>query len=563
MSETTAPIAPATGVTTKTATTPMRTVIAASAAGTAFEWYDFFVFGSLLTIISKNFFAELGPTAGQIAALALFGVGFAFRPLGALIFGRVGDLLGRKAAFLICVSMMGGATFAIGLLPSYQQIGPIAPALLIFLRILQGTALGGQYGGAAIYVAEHASPGRRGLLTGFVQASAAFGLTAALAVIYVTRKSMGEGAFAAPDWTGGWRIPFFVSVGLVAISIWMRSKLAESPSFQRMKDAGEGTRAPFAESFGHWPNLKLVLIAFFALMSAQGAYWYTVFFYSDVFMEKFLKVEGDVANMLIMAAAIASAPLYVFFAWLSDKVGRKPVMWAGMTLGVLTLFPGFMLLSGAANPALQVASHRTPVTVVADPADCSLQFDVTGKAKFASSCDIAKSALANAGVAYANVAAQAGSLAVVKVGGAAVASVDGRGLAGPALKAATAKVTGGIAAALKQAGYPSKSDPAKRDLATMLAVLILFTVAATALYGPMAAALTELFPARVRYTALSLPYHLGTGWIGGFQPVMSFSIVVATGNIYAGLWYPVIFTAISVVACFYFLPETRGRSLEH
>src|SRR5579862_2763963 len=348
--------------------TAMRTVVAASCASTAFEWYDFFVFGSLLTIISKNFFVQLGPTAGQIAALALFGVGFAFRPLGALIFGRVGDRLGRKAAFLICVSMMGGATFAIGLLPSFQQIGPIAPALLITLRILQGTALGGQYGGAAIYVAEHAPADRRGYMTGWVQTSAAFGLVAALAVIFLTRRAVGEGAFSSPGWTGGWRIPFFVSVGLVAISIWMRSRLSESPSFQRMKDAGGATRAPYAEAFGRWPNLKLVLIAFFALMTAQGAYWYSVFFYSGVFLQTFLKVDADFTNLMILCAALLSAPLYVFFAWLSDKVGRKPVMWLGMTLGLVALFPGFMLLSSAANLALVQASRATPVVVAADPA---------------------------------------------------------------------------------------------------------------------------------------------------------------------------------------------------
>jgi MFS family permease len=517
--------------------TSMRTVIAASAAGTAFEWYDFFIFGSLLTIISKNFFAALGPTEGQIASLALFGVGFAFRPLGALIFGRVGDRLGRKSAFLICVSMMGGATFAIGLLPSYQQVGMAAPVLLILLRIIQGTALGGQYGGAAIYVAEHAAVDKRGWSTGWVQTSASFGLVAALTVIFITRRTVGEAAFAAPGWSGGWRIPFFVSVGLVAISIWMRTRLDESPAFARLKAAGEQTRAPFAEAFGHWPNLKLVLIAFFALMCAQGAYWYTVFFYADVFMEKFLKVEGDVANLLVLCAALVSAPLYVFFAWLSDKVGRKPVMLGGMILGVISLFPGFMLLSSAANPALAAAARATPVTVAADPADCTLQFDVTGKPHTVTSCDIAKAA-------------------------ARVPSVDGRGLAAPALKAAAAKVNGAIALALKTAGYPSRSDPAKRRFWTMLEVLVVFTIAATALYGPMAAALCELFPARVRYTALSLPYHLGTGWIGGFQPVVSFSIVVATGDIYAGLWYPVIFTAISVLACLIFMPETRGRSLD-
>jgi MFS family permease len=540
----------------------MRTVVVASAAGTAFEWYDFFIFGSLQAIIAKTFFAELDPIAGQIAALALFGVGFAFRPLGALIFGRVGDILGRKAAFLICVSMMGGATFAIGLLPSYQQIGPAAPVLLILLRILQGTALGGQYGGAAIYVAEHAPADRRGYMTGWVQTSAAFGLVAALTVIFLTRRAVGEAAFSSPGWTGGWRIPFFVSVGLVAISIWMRSRLSESPSFQRMKDAGESSRAPYAEAFGRWPNLRLVLIAFVALMSAQGAYWYTVFFYSGVFMQTFLKVDADFTNLMILCAALLSAPLYVFFAWLSDKVGRKPVMWLGMALGVVSLFPGFILLSSAANPALVQASRATPVVVSADPADCGSQFDLTGKPKAVSSCDIARTALANAGVSYTRVAAPAGAAAVVKVGGAAVPSAP-RGLSGPALKAAADQANRAIGVALAKAGYPAKSDPARRNVGLILAVLATFTVAATALYGPMAAALTELFPARVRYTALSLPYHLGTGWIGGFQPVASFSIVVATGDIYAGLWYPAIFTAISVVACLVFLPETRGQSLEH
>ena len=545
------------------ATTPMRTVVAASAAGTAFEWYDFFIFGSLQAIIAKTFFAQLDPIAGQIAALALFGVGFAFRPLGALIFGRVGDILGRKAAFLICVSMMGGATFAIGLLPSYQQVGPVAPLLLIALRIAQGTALGGQYGGAAIYVAEHAPVDRRGYMTGWVQTSAAFGLVAALTVIFLTRRAVGEAAFSSPGWSGGWRIPFFVSAGLVAISIWMRSRLSESPAFQRMKAAGDSSRAPYAEAFGRWSNLKLVLVAFFALMSAQGAYWYTVFFYSGVFMQTFLKVDADFTNLMILSAAVLSAPLYVFFAWLSDKVGRKPVMWLGMTLGVVALFPGFMLLSSAANPALVRASRATPVVVAADPADCTSQFDLTGKAKVVTSCDIAKAALANAGVNYASVTAPAGQAAVVKVGGVAVPSLDARGLSGPASKAAAEKATRAIAAALVKAGYPVKSDPAHRNVGLILAVLAVFTVAATALYGPMAAALTELFPARVRFTALSLPYHLGTGWIGGFQPVASFSIVVATGDIYAGLWYPAIFTAISVVACLVFLPETRGRSLEH
>ena len=541
----------------RTPLTAMRTVVAASCAGTAFEWYDFFIFGSLVQVISKNFFAELGATAGLIAALALFGVGFAFRPLGALIFGRIGDRLGRKAAFLITVTMMGGGTFAIGLLPTYAQAGILSPVLLIALRIVQGTALGGQYGGAAIYVAEYAPANRRGFLTGFVQTAAALGLIAALSVIYLTRTATGEAAFG--DW--GWRIPFFASAGLLAISIWMRLKLAESPAFQALKDAGEQSKAPFAEAFGRWSNLKLVLIAFFCLMSAQGAYWYTVFFYSQVFLEKFLKLDDAYAQLMIMLATIASAPCYVFFGWLSDKVGRKWVMWGGMTLGLITLFPGFALLSQAANPALVAAAHSTPVVVVADPHDCTSQFDPTGKIKFLSSCDIVRSALTNGGVGYTTEAAPPGSLARVKIGAAVVTSVDGADLPAPALKAETARVAGDLAAALTRAGYPSNADPAHRNGPLMLGVLMIFVISATALYGPMAAALVELFPTRVRYTALSFPYHLGTGWIGGFQPVASFSIVVATGNIYAGLWYPVIFTAISVVCAVLFLPETRGRAL--
>jgi len=536
----------------------MRTVVGASAAGTAFEWYDFFIFGNLVQIISKNFFAQLGPTAGLIASLALFGVGFAFRPLGALIFGGVGDRLGRKAAFLICVLMMGGATFLIGALPTSAQAGAIAPILLITLRIVQGIALGGQYGGAAIFVAEHSPPGRRGFYTGWVQTSAAFGLIAALAMIFVVRRAVGEADFAV--W--GWRIPFFASAILVAASIWMRMKLTESPAFKQMKASGEASSAPYAEAFGKWPNLKLVLIAFLCLMCAQGAFWYTVFFYAEVFMERFLKVEGDYGNLVVMVGAIVSAPAYVFFGWLSDRVGRKPVMWGGMTLGVIALFPAFMLFTQGANPALAGAARRTPVVVVADPADCSLQFDLTGKAKPVSSCDIAKSILAGGGISYRNLAGPAGAPAVVQIGAARVAAADGHGLAPDGLKAATASTASRISAALTQAGYPAKSDPDGRNTALVIGAFLVLVIAATALYGPMAAALAELFPCRIRYTALSLPYHVGAGWIGGFQPVASFSIVVVTGNIYAGLWYPAIFTAISVVACLVLFPETKGRRLD-
>ena len=535
----------------------MRTVVVASSAGTAFEWYDFFIFGTLATIISRNFFAGLNETAGLIAALALFGAGFAFRPLGALIFGRMGDRVGRKAAFLITVTLMGGATLAIGFLPTYEQAGLIGPALLIVLRILQGLALGGEYGGAAIYVAEHAPDNRRGEYTGWIQTSAAFGLIGALVVILITRRIVGEEAFA--DW--GWRLPFLVSAGLLAISIFMRLKLAESPSFARLKAAGEEAKAPFAEAFGQWGNLKLVLLALFAFMSAQGAVWYTAFFYTQIFLERFLKVEPATVNTLMICATLASAPLYVFFAWLSDRVGRKWVMWFGMTLALVAFFPGFNALTLAANPALAEAQAATPVVVVADPADCALQFDPVGRAQFVSACDIAKTSLANAGVSYDNLAAPPGTLAQVRVGETVVSSIDGAALAPDDLKAARAQVDGEIRAALAANGYPPQADPARTNLAAVFGILMIFVVAATALYGPMAATLVELFPTRVRYTAMSLPYHIGTGWVGGFVPFSAFAIVTATGNIYSGLWYPVIFTGVSVLVCL-FLPETKGKPLD-
>jgi len=538
--------------------TSMGVVVAASAAGTAFEWYDFFIFGSLTQIISKTFFAGLNDTAGYIAALALFGVGFAFRPIGALVFGRYGDQLGRKGAFLVTVSLMGAATFGIGLLPTYSQWGLAAPALLILMRVVQGFALGGEYGGAVIYVAEHSKAARRGWNTSWVQTSAAFGLFGALGVIWLSRLWLGEAAFAA--W--GWRIPFLVSMGLLAISIWMRLKLHESPAFTRMKDAGQASDAPYVEAFCRWKNLKLVLLAFFAMMSAQGAVWYASFFYVQVFMEKFLKVDPATINLLLMGLVAASAPLYVLFGWLSDRLGRKPVMLFGMSLALVFFFPGFHALERAANPALAAASARTPVIVIADPADCALQFDPVGKAAFVSACDIAKSFLANAGVAYANHAAAPGAPAQVRIGQTLVASASAKGLAKPAAKAVRAAVETRLKTALVAAGYPAKADPARLNLAVMFVVLMVFVVAATALFGPLASCLIELFPTRIRYTAMSLPYNIGTGWIGGFLPFVAFAIVAATGDIYAGLWYPVGFTALSVVATLLFLPETRGRPLD-
>ena len=540
----------------------LRTVVAASAAGTTFEWYDFFVFGSLTQVISKTFFSGLPETAGYIAALALFGAGFAFRPLGALVFGRIGDKTGRKGAFLITVVLMGGATFAIGLLPTYAQAGLIAPALLVLMRILQGFALGGEYGGAAIYVAEHAPANARGRSTSWVQTSAAFGLFGALLVILISRLVVGRlyGPEAFDAW--GWRIPFLFSAGLLAVSIWMRLKLSESPAFAKMKAEGAGSTAPYKEAFGQWKNLKVVLLALCAIMAAQGAVWYTAFFYTQTFLEKFLKVDPATINLLMMAATAVSAVLYVVFGWLSDTVGRKKVMLFGMTLMLAAYFPGFHMLTRTANPALAEAVARTPVVVVADPADCSLQFDPVGRASFTSSCDIAKSTLANAGVSYSNQAGPAGVPAQVKVGESVVVSTSAAGLPRDGVKAVRAQVEADIKAALAAAGYPAKADPERMNMPGVFGVLLVFTVAATALFGPLAAALVELFPTRIRYTAMSLPYHIGTGWIGGFVPFTAFAIVAATGDIYSGLWYPFAFTLLSVATCLLLLPETRGRPLD-
>ncbi len=535
----------------------MARVVIASSAGTAFEWYDFFIFGALATTISKVFFAGLDPTAALIAALGLFAAGFAFRPLGAIIFGVVGDRLGRKGAFLITVSLMGGATFAIGLLPTYASAGALAPALLIFLRILQGIALGGEYGGAAIYVAEHAPDDKRGAMTGWIQSSASFGLLAALLVILGTRTALGEDAFAA--W--GWRIPFLVSLLLLGISVWMRAKLAESPHFTKLKEEDNLSRAPLKEAFTTRDNLRRVLTAFFAIMCAQGAVWYCTFFYMQVFLGRSLGVPEPTVNLLLITMTLVSAPLYVLFGALSDRVGRKPVLVGGMLLGLLLYIPGFHLIAGAANPALAAAQRATPVVVATDPATCSVQFDPVGTARFSSACDIAKSLLVARGISYTTVRSADGSTQV-SAGTQRLAIPSGDALSGAELKALKTATGDRLKTALSAAGYPAGADPSAIDYPLLLLVLFGFVVAATALYGPQAAALVEMFPTRVRYTALSLPYHVGTGWVGGFLPVTSFALVAITGNIYASLWYPIFFTAVSVVVALIFLKETRGRPLD-
>jgi MFS family permease len=535
----------------------MARVIIASSAGTAFEWYDFFIFGSLAPVISKVFFAGLEPTPALIAALGLFAAGFAFRPLGALIFGVIGDRLGRKGAFLVTVSLMGAATFLIGLLPTYAQAGTTGPALLIILRVLQGIALGGEYGGAAIYVAEHAPNNKRGASTGWIQSSASFGLLAALLIIVATRTSLGEEAFLA--W--GWRVPFLMSAVLLIISVWMRARLAESPHFAKLREEGEITKAPLREAFGKWRNLRRVLIAFFGIMCAQGAVWYFTFFYMQVFLERSLGLPSQTKDLLLIVMTVVSAPLYVYFGWLSDRVGRKPVMVGGMLLALLMYFPASHWIANAANPALIEAQDNTPIFVVTNPATCSVQFDPVGTAKFDSACDIAKSILVTKGISFKTRATDEPKTSVI-VGTETIAIPDGTGLGGPELKALKAKTADAIGAELALAAYPKSADPAHANITLLIIILLAFVVAATALYGPQAAALVEMFPTRVRYTAMSLPYHVGTGWVGGFLPVTSFALVAITGNIFEGLWYAVVFTGISVVVSLLFLKETAGRRLE-
>ena len=535
----------------------MARVVIASSAGTAFEWYDFFIFGSLAPVISKVFFAGLDPTPALIAALALFAAGFAFRPLGALIFGVVGDRLGRKGAFLITVTLMGASTFLIGFIPTYAQAGTTGPTLLIILRILQGIALGGEYGGAAIYVAEHSPAAKRGASTGWIQSTASFGLLAALMVIVATRTAIGEDAFAI--W--GWRVPFLVSAVLLVISVYMRAKLAESPEFARIRAEGDIAKAPLREAFGKWKNLRRVLIAFFGIMCAQGAVWYFTFFYMQVFLEKSLGLPSQTKDLLLIVMTVVSAPLYVYFGWLSDRLGRKPVMVGGMALALVMYFPASHWIADAANPQLIEAQQSTPIFVDTNPNTCSVQFDPLGTAKFVSACDIAKSTLVTKGINFMTRRSSDGRTYVI-VGTERIAISGGEALSGAALKTLKAKTADTISAELQAAGYPKSADPKRANMTLLIIILLAFVVAATALYGPQAAALVEMFPTRVRYTAMSFPYHVGTGWVGGFLPVTSFALVAITGNIFSGLWYAVLFTGISVIVSLLFLKETAGRRLQ-
>ena len=530
-----------------------RKVIFASSLGTVFEWYDFYLYGSLAAIIAKQFFSGLDPTSAFIFALLAFAAGFIVRPFGALVFGRLGDMIGRKYTFLVTILLMGASTFIVGILPNYASIGVAAPIILIVLRMLQGLALGGEYGGAATYVAEHAPNGKRGAYTSWIQTTATLGLFLSLLVILGTRTAMGEPAFN--DW--GWRVPFLVSIILLGVSVWIRMTLSESPAFQRMKAEGKTSKAPLKESFGQWKNLKIVILALVGLTAGQAVVWYTGQFYALFFLTQQLKVDAVTANLMIAVALLIATPFFVVFGTLSDKIGRKPIIMAGCLLAVLTYFPVFKMLTAAANPDLAAAQAKNKVVVVANPAECSFQFNPTGTSKFTSSCDVAKQLLAANSVSYETEAAPAGTPAVIKIGNDVIPSYASAGLSPDELKAKDGAFKKAVAETLAKDGYPTKADPAKMNKVLMIVLLTYLVLLVTMVYGPIAAMLVEMFPTRIRYTSMSLPYHIGNGWFGGLLPTTAFAIVAQTGNMYNGLWYPIIIAGITFVIGTLFVRETK------
>ena len=530
-----------------------RKVIFASSLGTVFEWYDFYLYGSLAAIIAKQFFSGLDAGSAFIFALLAFAAGFIVRPFGAIFFGRLGDMIGRKYTFLVTILIMGLSTFIVGILPTYASIGVAAPVILIILRLLQGLALGGEYGGAATYVAEHAPHGKRGAYTAWIQTTATLGLFLSLMVILGTRTALGEAAFA--DW--GWRVPFIVSILLLAISVWIRLSMNESPAFQKMKAEGKTSKAPLTESFGQWKNLKIVILALVGLTAGQAVVWYSGQFYALFFLTQALKVDGATANIFVAVSLLIGTPFFIVFGALSDKIGRKPIILAGCLLAALTYFPVFGALTKAANPALAEAQAKNKVVITADPAECSFQFNPTGTTKFTSSCDIAKQVLAGASVSYENVAAPAGTVATIKIGETAIPSYSSKGLSADDAKKKDAEFKKLVADDLKAAGYPTKADPARIDKVMVTVILTYLVLLVTMVYGPIAAMLVEMFPTRIRYTSMSLPYHIGNGWFGGLLPTTAFAIVAQTGNMYNGLWYPIIIAGATVVIGGLFIKETK------
>ncbi|HEY0286726.1 MAG TPA: MFS transporter [Pseudomonas sp.] len=536
-----------------------RKVIFASSLGTVFEWYDFYLYGSLAAIIAKHFFAGVNETTSFIFALLAFAAGFAVRPFGAIVFGRLGDMIGRKHTFLITIVIMGISTAVVGFLPGYATIGVAAPIILITLRLLQGLALGGEYGGAATYVAEHAPKGKRGYFTSWIQTTATLGLFLSLLVILACRTILGTEAFEA--W--GWRIPFLLSILLLIVSVYIRLQLSESPVFQKMKDEGKASKAPLTESFARWDNLKVVIMALLGGTAGQAVVWYTGQFYALFFLLQMLKIDPQTANLLIAGSLLIGTPFFVLFGSLSDRIGRKGIIMAGCIIAALTYFPIFKALTEYGNPDVFAAQERNPVTVIADPDQCSFQFDPVGKAKFTSSCDLAKSLLAKKAIPYTNEEAEPGAVAQIRIGEKLVPSFAGTNLPATDFKTANDAFTATLGTALKDAGYPEKADPAKTHYPMVLLLLTILVIYVTMVYGPIAAWLVELFPARIRYTSMSLPYHIGNGWFGGFLPTVAFAMVAATGDIYFGLWYPIVIAVMTAILGTFFLPETKDRDIHH
>lgn len=522
-----------------------RKVIFASSLGTVFEWYDFYIYGTLGAFLAKYFFSNVPANVGFIFALLAFAAGFAVRPFGALIFGRLGDMIGRKYTFLVTMTLMGVGTFFIGLLPGYATWGIAAPVVLIGLRLVQGLALGGEYGGAATYVAEHAPQNRRGYYTSWIQTTATLGLFLALLLILGIRSFMGEEAFG--DW--GWRIPFLLSGVLLVVSIWIRLSLSESPVFQRMKDEGKTSKRPLTEAFGEWNNAKIAILALFGATAGEAVVWYGGQFYALFFLTQTLKVPAVPAQIMIVVALALGTPFFIIFGMLSDKIGRKPIILAGFLLAMVTYFPIFKGITHFANPKLEAALAASPVTVIADPSECSFQFKATGTEKFTTGCDIAKAALVNLSVNYQNQDAPKGTAATVKIGEQTLVSTS------PDFAKA-------LPAAIKAHGYPASADPNDINYVMTTVLLWILVIYVTLVYAPIAAWLVELFPSRIRYSGMSLPYHIGNGWFGGFLPATVFAIVAATGNIYSGLWYPVAIAAMSLVVGFLFLPETKDVDIK-
>lgn len=541
------------------ATHDEKLVVGASSLGTVFEWYDFYLYGLLASQITKHFFSNVDPNTGFIFALAAFAAGFAVRPFGALVFGRLGDLVGRKYTFLVTMGLMGLSTFGVGLLPGFDKLGIAAPLILLGFRLVQGLALGGEYGGAATYVAEHAPNDKRGIYTAWIQTTATLGLFAALLVVITCKNTMSKEAFDL--W--GWRIPFLVSIILLGVSMWIRLKLNESPVYQQMKDEGTHSKAPLAEAFGKWSNLKFVFICLLGAVAGQAVVWYTGQFYALFFLEKMVKVDSLAANYMIALSLALGTPFFLVFGWLSDKIGRKPIIMAGLALAVFTYFPVFHALTKAANPALAAALANSPASVTVDVSECSVQFDPVGKNKFdKSSCDIAKNFLAKSGVSYSQTNAPAGTIASVKLGEKVIAAPDAKTLTGDAKKKAIEDFQKAVKAELKTAGYPDKADPAQVNGPLVVALLFYLVLLVTMVYGPIAALLVELFPTRIRYTSMSLPYHIGNGWFGGFLPTISFAMVASKGDIFYGLWYPIVIAAGTLVIGLLFLPETFKRNID-